>query len=62
MIVENRGNPWVLYALLKTDISDLSGPAISEAVAEYLVDNPTALSDSLGLVVDDGKLCAVMAD
>ena len=50
----------VLYASLKSDVQDLSGGEIGNAVAEYLVDNPTALSDSLDLALSsDGLLCVV---
>lgn len=50
------------YAILNKKINNLSGPEINKAVAEYLEANPTALQDSLGLQVVDGKLCAVVDD
>lgn len=48
-----------VYAILKAAIDSLSGPAISEAVAEYLEDHPEwAALDLLGLYKDeDGYIC-----
>ncbi len=45
------------YAILKKKIDSLSGPEIKTAVSEYLASNPTAINDSLGIQVVDGKLC-----
>ena len=52
-------SPEEVYCILKNKIDQLSGPAISEAVAAYLEDHPEAFAlDLLGLYKDDqGYIC-----
>ncbi len=51
--------PEEVYAILKKMIDNLSGPAISEALRDYLEDHPDfAALDILGLYKDDqGYIC-----
>lgn len=48
-----------VYAILKKKIDELSGPAISEAVSDYLEAHPEwAALDLLGLYKDEqGYIC-----
>ena len=52
-------SPEEVYAILKTMIDNLSAPAISAAVAEYLEEHPDfAALDLLGLYKDaQGYIC-----
>ncbi len=57
---EERRLALELYAILKNRIDSLSGEAVARALIEYLEEHPTALSEALGLALEDGELCVVM--